>query len=207
MGSHQITREGEMYYCLLLILLISPAFGRPGSSREYVEELIEQTLTPNITLEELRRILSEDRALILNTEEKQAKYEEDKEYTEKVRSGCKIISWFTFGLCSLIHHYVNEVPLEQARVEREDLERRSQNLTERAEILKKDVNEAIEIMDDEIKLIDKWAISAEKMEKNIDDIPEESLRVFEAFRLVFKLGLDDLKKPAENFLAQPMHIL
>merc|ERR1712004_963642 len=78
MGSHQITREGEMHYCLLLILLISPAFGRPGSTQEYVEEL--------------RRILkTEDRALILNTEEKQAKYEEDKEYTEKVRSECKII--------------------------------------------------------------------------------------------------------------------
>merc|ERR1712079_31765 len=107
MGSHQITREGEMYYCLLLILLISPAFGRPGSTQEYVEEL--------------RRILSEDRALILNTEEKQAKYEEDKEYTEKVRSGCKIISLFTFGLCSLVHHYVNEVPLEEARVELERL--------------------------------------------------------------------------------------
>merc|ERR1712048_321502 len=108
MGSHQITREGEMDYCLLLILLISPAFGRPGSTQEYVEEL--------------RRILSEDRALILNTEEKQANYEEDKEYTEKVRSGCKIISLFTFGLCSLVHHYVNEVPLEEARVELERLE-------------------------------------------------------------------------------------
>merc|ERR1711913_222269 len=108
MGSHQITREGEMYYCLLLILLISPAFGRPGSTQEYVEEL--------------RRILkTEDRALILNTEEKQAKYEEDKAYTEKVRSGCKIVSWFTFGLCSLVHHYVNEVPLEEARVELERL--------------------------------------------------------------------------------------
>merc|ERR1712046_464674 len=103
-----ITREGELHYCLLLILLISPAFGRPGSTQEYVEEL--------------RRILkTEDRALILNTEEKQANYEEDEEYTEKVRSGCKIISWFTFGLCSLVHHYVNEVPLEEARVELERL--------------------------------------------------------------------------------------
>merc|ERR1712025_89468 len=193
MGSHQITREGEMYYCLLLILLISPAFGRPGSTQEYVEEL--------------RRILSEDRALILNTEEKQAKYEEDKEYTEKVRSGCKIISWFTFGLCSLIHHYVNEVPLEKARVEVEILETKSEKLTERAEILNKDIGEAITIMKDEIELINKWANSAEKMEKNIDDFPEESLRMYAPFRVVFKNGLDDLKKAAENFLAQPMHIL
>jgi len=135
------------------------------------------------------------------------KFEEDKEYTEKVRSNCKIASWFTFGLCSLIHHFVNEVPLEEARVEVENLERRSQNLTERAKILNRDINEAIEIMDDEIELIDKWANSAEKMEKNIDDFPEESLREFEAYRLVFKLGLDDLKKAAENFLAQPILIL
>jgi len=135
------------------------------------------------------------------------KFNEDKEYTEKVRYHCKWGSVFTFGLCSLIHHYVNEVPLEEARVEVENLERRSQNLTERAKILNRDINEAIEIMDDEIELIDKWANSAEKMEKNIDDFPEESLREYEAYRLVFKLGLDDLKKAAENFLAQPMHIL
>merc|ERR1712019_199527 len=88
------------------------------------------------------------------------KFEEDKEYTGKVRSDCKIASWFTFGLCSLINHFVNEFPLEQARVEVE----REWKLTERAEILNKDINEAIRIMDEEIKLIDKWAISAEKME-------------------------------------------
>merc|ERR1712062_504037 len=136
-----------------------------------------------------------------------AKLEEDKEYTEKVRYNCKIASWFTFGLCSLFHHFLNEVPLEQARLERENLERMSEKLTERAEILYKDINEAIGIMDDEIELIDKWANSAEKMEKNIVDFPEESLREYESSRFVFKLGLDDLKKAAENFLAQPMHIL
>merc|ERR1711963_154452 len=107
MGSHQITGEGEMYYCLLLILLISPAFGRPGSTQEHVEEL--------------RRILSGDRALILNTEEKQAKYEEDKAYTETMRKTCKWTAVLTLGLCSLIHHFVNEVPLEKARVELERL--------------------------------------------------------------------------------------
>merc|ERR1739836_255593 len=85
------------------------------------EELIEQTLTPNITVEELRRILSEDRALILNTEEKQAKYEEDKAYTETMRKTCKWTAVLTLGLCSLIHHFVNEVPLEKARVELERL--------------------------------------------------------------------------------------
>merc|ERR1712214_24392 len=127
------------------------------------------------------------------------KFNEDKEYTEKVRSNCKIASWFTFGLCSLIHHFVNEVPLEQARVEREILKSRSQKLTERAGILKKDINEAIGIMDEEIKLIDKWAISAELVRKNIEEFPEETLRLYEPFRVVFKNGLNDLKKAAENF--------
>merc|ERR1712141_861592 len=79
------------------------------------------------------------------------KFNEDKEYTEKVRSECKIASWFTFGLCSLIHHYVNEVPLEKARVEVEILETKSEKLTERAEILNKDIGEAITIMKDEIE--------------------------------------------------------
>merc|ERR1712141_248526 len=135
------------------------------------------------------------------------KFNEDKEYTEKVRSNCKIASWFTFGLCSVIHHFVNEVPLEEARVEVENLETMSEKLTERAKILNKDINEAIGIMKNEIELIDKWANSAELVRKNIDEFPEETLRLYEPFRVVFKNGLDDLKKAAENFLAQPMHIL
>jgi len=135
------------------------------------------------------------------------KFEEDKEYTEKVRYNCKWGSVFTFGLCSLIHHFVNEVPLEEARVEVENLETMSEKLTERANILNRDINEAIGIMKNEIELIDKWANSAELVRKNIDDFPEETLRQFEPFRVVFKNGLDDLKKAAENFLAQPMHIL
>merc|ERR1712241_1416693 len=141
------------------------------------------------------------------THQKVESYLEDKEYAEKVRSDCKIASWFTFGLCSLIHHFVNEVPLEEARVEVENLETMSEKLTERAKILNRDINEAIGIMDEEIKLIDKWANSAELVRKNIDEFPEETLRLYEPFRVVFKNGLDDLKKAAENFLAQPMHIL
>merc|ERR1712062_170740 len=135
------------------------------------------------------------------------KFNEDKEYTEKVRYNCKWGSVFTFGLCSLIHHFVNEVPLEEARVDVEELKTMSDKFTERAEILNKDINEAIGIMKNEIELIDKWANSAELVRKNIDEFPEETLRLYEPFRVVFKNGLDDLKKAAENFLAQPMHIL
>merc|ERR1711923_189344 len=130
------------------------------------------------------------------------KFNEDKEYTEKVRSNCKIASWFTFGLCSLIHHYVNEVPLEESRVDLENLNALTPRFLERALALTQDIDNAVGEMDKEIDLISKWANSAELVRKNIDEFPEETLRLFEPIRVVFKNGLDDLKKAAENFLAQ-----
>merc|ERR1711953_936773 len=193
-------------------ILFKAAIGRMKLLMEETQEKLKAAKNKyeeaQIYFENLISFVKEQQA-ILGTEAERIyeKFNEDKEYTEKVRYHCKWGSVFTFGLCSLIHHFVNEVPLEQSRVEREDLERMSKNLTERAKILNRDINEAIEIMDDEIELIDKWANNAEKMEKNIDDFPEESLREYEAYRLVFKLGLDDLKKAAENFLEKPMHIL
>merc|ERR1711953_861270 len=193
-------------------LLLKAAIGR---MKLLMEETKEKLKAAKIKYEEaqlsytnlISYVKEQHDILGIEAERIYAKFEEDKEYTEKVRYRCKIASWFTFGLCSLFHHFLNEVPLEQARLERENLERMSEKLTERAEILYKDINEAIGIMDDEIELIDKWANSAEKMEKNIDDFPEESLREYESSRFVFKLGLDDLKKAAEHFLDQPMHIL
>merc|ERR1712077_146334 len=70
-------------------------------------------------------------------------YQLDKDYTEAVRYNCKIASWFTFGLCSLIHHYENEVPLETARMELEYLQTKTDNLLERTITLNKDINGAI----------------------------------------------------------------
>merc|ERR1712077_167763 len=41
------------------------------------------------------------------------KYNKDLDYTETVRYNCKIASWFTFGLCSLIHHFETKSRLKQ----------------------------------------------------------------------------------------------
>merc|ERR1712001_4118 len=92
----------------------------------------------------------------------------DKDYTEAVRYNCKIASWFTFGLCSLIHHYSNEVPLEESRVELEKLQATTDKLLKGAETLNADIGAAIDIMAEEVELIDKWADSAELVSKNID---------------------------------------
>merc|ERR1712045_267939 len=76
-------------------------------------------------------------------------YKKDKEYTETVRENCKIASWFTFGLCSLIHHYVNEVPLEEARVDLKPLISLTPRFLERALALNQDINNAVGEMDKE----------------------------------------------------------
>merc|ERR1711874_60445 len=193
-------------------ILFKAAIGRMKLLMEETQEKLKAAKNKyeeaQLYFENLISFVKEQQAILgVEAEGFYAKFEEDKEYTERVRYNCKIASWFTFGLCSLIHHYANEVPLEKVRVEVEDLRRMSDKFTERAETLKKDINEAIEIMDEEVELIGEWANSAEKMKKNIAEFPEKSLRKYESSRFVFKLGLDDLKKAAEHFLAQPMHIL
>merc|ERR1712018_543 len=184
-------------------ILFKAAIGRMKLLMEETKEKLKAAknkyVEAQLYFENLISFVKEQHAILgVEAESFYAKFEEDKEYTERVRYNCKIASWFTFGLCSLIHHFVNEVPLEEARVEVENLETMSEKLTERAKILNKDINEAIGIMKNEIELIDKWANSAELVRKNIDEFPEETLRLYEPFRVVFKNGLDDLKKAAEN---------
>merc|ERR1712099_139456 len=103
---------------------------------------------------------------IIARQDKLEQYEKDKEYTETVRYNCKIASWFTFGLCSLIHHFVNEVPLEEARVKLESLQTKTDSLLERTITLNQDIKGAIDIMTKEIELINIWANSAEVVSKN-----------------------------------------
>jgi len=134
-------------------------------------------------------------------------YQKDKDYTETVRENCKIASWFTFGLCSLIHHFANEVPLETARVELEDLQAKTDSLLERTITLNQDIKGAIGILAEEIELINIWADSAERVSKNIKEYPIESLTKYQTIRNIFKNGLVDLKTAAEKFIAHSKNIL
>merc|ERR1712066_732207 len=128
-------------------------------------------------------------------------YQKDKDCTETVRENCKIASWFTFGLCSLIHHSENEGPLETARVELEDLQAKTDNLLERTITLNQDIKDAIGIMNEEIDRIDIWAESAKRVSKNIEEYPIESLTKYQTIRNHFKNGLDDLIHADEIFLS------
>merc|ERR1711874_574948 len=158
-------------------ILFKAAIGRMKLLMEETQEKLKAAKNKyeeaQLYFENLISFVKEQQAILgVEAESFYAKFEEDKEYTERVRYHCKWGSVFTFGLCSLIHHYVNEVPLEKARVEVENLNALTPRFLERALALTQDINKAIEIMDEEIELISEWANSAEKIKKNIDDFPE-----------------------------------
>merc|ERR1712038_972021 len=135
------------------------------------------------------------------------KFNEDKEYTEKVRYNCKWGSVFTFGLCSLIHHFVNEVPLETARVELQVLTAETERFLDGTNTLFADIGAAIEVMNKELDEINSWEISAEQVSKNIVDYPEKFLIKIPTIRNIFRNGLNDLYTAADQFLKNPRFIL
>merc|ERR1712062_240578 len=129
-----------------------------------------------------------------------AKYLEDKEYTETVRRNCLIAAVFTLGLCSLIHHFENEVPLKESRAELADLQSKSGRLLRRTRILNQDIGDAIDVITEEIYLITEWVASAKAVSKNIELYPEDYLVKYQGIKMVFKSGLVDLKNIAKKFL-------
>jgi len=66
--------------------------------------------------------------------------------------------------------------------------------------LTQDIDNAVGEMDKEIDLINKWAVSANRVNQNIKDHRVEFLRVYEPLRTNFRRGLVDLKMNAQNFL-------
>merc|ERR1711953_762643 len=164
------------------------------SALEAYDNLISSVATQNTILEK-----------VVNSTT--AEFEIDRKYTNKVSKACAIASYFTFGLCTIIHYFVNEVPLEVSRLELVDLKSITDEMVERGADLKYDITEAIDILTEEIELINIWANRAEVVRSNIDEYSVQYLRKYKTIRTVFKNGLDDLKRVAERFLAQPMYIL
>merc|ERR1711953_1159500 len=69
------------------------------------------------------------------------------------------------------------------------------------------INEAVEVLQNEIEIIGKWTQSAKTVSDNIDLYPVKILRMIKPIRTIFVTGLDKIKKTAEDFLAQPKYIL
>jgi len=117
-----------------------------------------------------------------------------KEVKEQVYEECKILNWFSFGLCSALGTVWNGPDLRPV-VER--FERK----------IDKRIKEANDILNEEIDMISIWNKSARVVGKNIDDYPAEILMELKSVKTIFINGLDDLKNVAEQFLDQPTDIL
>jgi len=120
-----------------------------------------------------------------------AKYLEDKAPTEQIRDNCKWAAVFTLGLCSLIHHFENEVPLYA---------RNSDRLLGRTRILNRDIDDAIVVINEEVELIFKWVQTTMDVSNYIELYPVEYLVKYLSIKEVFKSGLVYLKDDAKNYL-------
>jgi len=124
----------------------------------------------------------------------------DEAHADIVLRDCNIAAFVTFGICHLIHHYVNVVPLRESREELANLESKTDSLLTKTKILKEDVKEAFFVVSEEINLISTWTISAEVVNNNIDIYPAKYLAKMELIRNVFINGTIGLKDAAEKYL-------
>merc|ERR1712203_977923 len=88
-----------------------------------------------------------------------------------------------------------------------DLKTTTDNILKSGTNFNETIEEAIEILTNKIELISTKTKSAGKVSENINQYPEESLKKFEAIRMDFINGLDDLNSAAEQFLKQPVDIV
>jgi len=100
-----------------------------------------------------------------------------------------------------------EAGIAEYRAEMEKLVTITGRMLKNGKTVDQDINEAIDILTEEIDLINNWANSAEVVSNNIDKYPQEYLKKYITIRTVFINGLDDLKNAADKFLAQPVDIL
>ena len=91
--------------------------------------------------------------------------------------------------------------------ELKDLKTTTDNILKSGTNFNETIKKAIEILTNKIELISTKTKSAGKVSENINQYPEESLKKFEAIRMDFIDGLDDLNIAAEQFLKQPVDIV
>jgi len=91
--------------------------------------------------------------------------------------------------------------------ELKDLKTTTDNILKSGTNFNETIEEAIKILTNKIELISTKTKSAGKVSENINQYPEESLKKFEAIRMDFINGLDDLNIAAEQFLKQPVDIV
>jgi len=122
--------------------------------------------------------------------------------------GCIVADVFgLLGLCTIINAAVNGPKLEEYTNKIENLRSVTSRMMNSGEHFDKTIKDAMAILNSEIDLIDNWTNSAEIVKMNIEKYPKEYLKKYEGVRTAFIIGLDNLQKSAEEFLARPVEIL
>merc|ERR1711902_359598 len=170
-----------------------------------VDENTKDTVLLKISLEKMKNLMIETtNEVVANVLEADTEdFREDEKYKEKIDVVCRWVNIISFGLCGIIHHHVNTIPLEEAEEALEQLTTLSKNMLEKGSQLTHDIDEAIAILTEEIELINEWANSAENVKRNIDEYPEKYLAKYISIKTIFINGLNDLSEVAEKFIAQP----
>jgi len=130
--------------------------------------------------------------------------------------GCLFVDALgALGVCSAINAaavggtYATRLAAAEAAVARTaaDLKRISDRMVESGDNFEQALNVAIAVLQNEIEIIGRWTQSAKTVSDNIEEYSVELLRLLKPLRTIFVTGLDNLKKAAEEFLAQPKNIL
>jgi len=118
------------------------------------------------------------------------------------------------GICSAINAAISgstaagiEVKIKNYAAKLEEFKTITNRMLEAGRKFDTTINEAISIFTYEIDLINNWTTSAEVVNRNIDKYPEEFLKKYNVESIINVNGLDDLKKSAEDFLAQSIDFL
>jgi len=111
------------------------------------------------------------------------------------------------GICSITAYANTEMEVVTVIAKIEKLKFISDEMLRSGKKFDKAINVAIDLLENEIDIIGKWTQSAKIVSVNIEEYPAETLTLLKPFRTIFITGLDDLKKAAEEFLAQPKNIL
>merc|ERR1711953_41428 len=118
----------------------------------------------------------------------------------------KIEEYINNWICFPVNVIVADAEAAVARSVAE-LKKISDKMLESGYNFEQAINVAIAVLQNEIEIIGRWTQSAKTVSDNIEEYSVEVLRLLKPLRTIFVTGLDNLKKAAEDFLAQPKYIL
>jgi len=129
---------------------------------------------------------------------------------EKTPTACKELDSNSTGFKYFVYHARCVTPRwwkNQIYPSIPKLRKITNKMTEKGKLFDRTIQQAIDILTEEIDQITEWSVRADVVNKNIDYYRLEHLEKYNSIRENFKVGLDDLSEAALLFLTLPSDIL